>query len=117
MRERYDCLYSPRQLQPRVTRTEQIASQAQDTYVVTNNHNSGKAGVNALQMKAMLEHEKVPAPPTLLATYPALPAPTHCPASKRLPGAPCCSQRKTLARGAVLTGSGIREWSGCRGVA
>lgn len=70
VRERYDYLYSPEQLQPWVTRTEEIAAVAQDTYVVTNNHNLGKAGVTALQLKAMLEHEKMPAPPALMATYP-----------------------------------------------
>jgi uncharacterized protein YecE (DUF72 family) len=70
VRERYDYLYSAEQLEPWVRRTEEIADQAIETYVVTNNHNLGKAGVNALQLKSMLAHGVVDAPPALLATYP-----------------------------------------------
>jgi uncharacterized protein YecE (DUF72 family) len=70
VRERYDYLYSAEQLEPWVRRTEEIADRAIETYVVTNNHNLGKAGVNALQLKSMLAHGVVDAPPALLAAYP-----------------------------------------------
>lgn len=70
VRERYDYLYSPNELAPWVARAEEIAEHAEDVYVVTNNHNLGKAAVNALQLESMLAHEKVDAPPMLLETYP-----------------------------------------------
>ncbi|MGH7623494.1 MAG: DUF72 domain-containing protein, partial [Gemmatimonadaceae bacterium] len=63
-------LYSPNELAPWVARTEEIAEAAEEIYVVTNNHNLGKAAVNALQLESMLAHEKVQAPPLLLQTYP-----------------------------------------------
>ena len=37
--------------------------------MLTNNHNLGKAGVNALQLKSMIEHRKVVAPPRLFEGY------------------------------------------------
>ena len=67
VRERYDYLYSPDELAPWASRVEQIAARADDVYVLTNNHNLGKAGVNALQLKSMLTHQKVVAPPQLFA--------------------------------------------------
>jgi len=70
VRERYDYLYSPNELAPWVERTEEIAEHAEEVYVLTNNHNLGKAAVNALQLESMLTHERVDAPPELLATYP-----------------------------------------------
>ncbi len=42
------------------------------TYVITNNHFESKAGVNALELKAMLTGKRVPAPPTLVQKYPEL---------------------------------------------
>jgi len=47
-------------------------AEAQVTYVVTNNHFEGKAGVNALQLKNMLTGQRVKAPETLLQHYPEL---------------------------------------------
>jgi uncharacterized protein YecE (DUF72 family) len=75
VRERYDYLYSPDELAPWVGRIEEIAERADDIYVLTNNHNLGKAGVNALQLKSMVAHEKVIAPPQLVSTYPDVLAP------------------------------------------
>ena len=69
VRERYDYLYSPDELAPWVGRIEEIAQRTDEVYVVTNNHNLGKAGVNALQLKSMLAHERVVAPPKLLEAY------------------------------------------------
>jgi uncharacterized protein YecE (DUF72 family) len=75
VRERYDYLYSPDELAPWVSRVEQIAARADDVYVLTNNHNLGKAGVNALQLESMITHRKVVAPPQLFASYPEVLAP------------------------------------------
>ncbi len=49
-----------------------IADKAEVTYVVTNNHFEGKAGVNALQFKNMLTGQRVKAPEPLLKHYPEL---------------------------------------------
>lgn len=75
VRERYDYLYSPEELAPWAARTEEIAQHAEDIYVVTNNHNLGKAAVNALQLESMLTHQRVDAPPPLVETYPEALAP------------------------------------------
>jgi uncharacterized protein YecE (DUF72 family) len=69
--ERYDYLYSAKELEPWVERTKEIADNAlvEQTFVVTNNHHSGKAPVNALMMAAMIDEGKVAAPPELFAEY------------------------------------------------
>ncbi|MEO6865431.1 MAG: DUF72 domain-containing protein, partial [Gemmatimonadaceae bacterium] len=66
---RYDYLYSIDELNPWITRINEIAERASDTYVITNNHNLGKAGVNALELKALLMGASVAAPPTLYERY------------------------------------------------
>lgn len=73
--ERYDYLYSPEELAPWVERTREIASEAAETYVVTNNHYRGQAMVNAVMAQAMLTGAPAPAPPQLLAAYPDALAP------------------------------------------
>ena len=40
--------------------------------MITNNHFESKAGVNALELKAMLSGKRVLAPPTLIEKYPEL---------------------------------------------
>jgi uncharacterized protein YecE (DUF72 family) len=72
VRERYDYLYPVDELDPWVDRTIEISRKANDTYVMSNNHNLGKAAVNALQIASLLKSEPVPAPPTLVAHYPEL---------------------------------------------
>jgi len=72
VRERYDHLYSLDELDPWLTRAKQIAEDATDTYVVTNNHNIGKAVVNALEISSILRHEPIAVPPVLLNSYPEL---------------------------------------------
>lgn len=69
---RYDYLYSWEQLEKWKARIDQIAKQAETTYVITNNHFEGKAVVNALQLLALETGERVEAPPTLLEHYPEL---------------------------------------------
>ena len=70
--DRYNYLYNERELAGWKDRIENVAESAQTTYVITNNHFESKAGVNALELKAMVTGKRVPAPPTLVQKYPEL---------------------------------------------
>lgn len=70
--DRYNYLYSEAELTGWKNKIDHIALKANMTFVVTNNHFEGKAGVNALQLKHMLTGERVKAPATLLQHYPEL---------------------------------------------
>jgi len=70
--DRYNYLYKERELEGWKERIENVAEKAQTTYVITNNHFESKAGVNALELKAMITGKRVLAPPTLLQKYPEL---------------------------------------------
>jgi len=70
--DRYNYLYSERELSGLKERIENVAERAQTTYVITNNHFESKAGVNALELKAMVTRKRVPAPPSLILKYPEL---------------------------------------------
>jgi uncharacterized protein YecE (DUF72 family) len=70
--DRYNYLYSVQELAGWKERIESVAERAQTTYVITNNHFESKAGVNALELKAMISGNRVPAPPTLIQKYPEL---------------------------------------------
>ncbi len=72
VRERYDYLYSAEELAPWVDRAREIARRTRNSYLVSNNHNLGKATTNALQLTSILKGELVPAPPTLVQHYPEL---------------------------------------------
>ena len=71
VRQRYDFLYSLEQLEPWVGRIRKVAEETQDTYVVTNNHNLGKATVNAFELQALFGRLVKP-PAQLVQTYPEL---------------------------------------------
>jgi uncharacterized protein YecE (DUF72 family) len=68
--DRYDYLYSLEELRPWVANIREVANNAQETYVITNNHFRGKGIVNALEIKSELGGRKVPGPATLLEEYP-----------------------------------------------
>jgi len=70
--DRYNYLYKERELEGWKDRIENVAERAQTTYVITNNHFESKAGVNALELKAMISGKRVAAPPTLIQKYPEL---------------------------------------------
>jgi len=70
--DRYNYLYKERELESWKERIENVAEKAQTTYVITNNHFESKAGVNALELKAMVTRKRVSAPPTLIQKYPEL---------------------------------------------
>jgi uncharacterized protein YecE (DUF72 family) len=70
--DRYNYLYKQKELEDWKGRIDNVAEKAQTTYVITNNHFESKAGVNALELKAMITGKRVPAPPTLIRKYPEL---------------------------------------------
>ena len=70
--DRYNYLYSLDELDPWVTRIKEVAKQTKESYVITNNHFLGKAVVNALEIKSILDGNKVPAPAPLFEKYPQL---------------------------------------------
>jgi uncharacterized protein YecE (DUF72 family) len=70
--DRYNYLYKQSELAGWKERIESVAERAQKTYVITNNHFESKAGVNALELKAMISGKRVLAPPTLIQKYPEL---------------------------------------------
>jgi uncharacterized protein YecE (DUF72 family) len=69
--QRYDYLYSAKELAPWVDRIRALARTegVKDVYVISNNHFEGKGPANALMLRAMLERRKAKAPPVLFATY------------------------------------------------
>ena len=70
--DRYNYLYNEKELAGWKERIQNVAGRAQKTYVITNNHFESKAGVNALELKAMISGKRVLAPPTLIQKYPEL---------------------------------------------
>jgi len=72
IRDRYNFLYSPKELERWRDRIHQIAAKTEKTFVVANNHNLGKAAVNAIELTSILEGRKVKAPPLLVSRYPDL---------------------------------------------
>jgi uncharacterized protein YecE (DUF72 family) len=70
--DRYNYLYGEKELVGWKERIESVAAKAKTTYVITNNHFESKAGVNALELKAMVSGKRVIAPPTLVEKYPEL---------------------------------------------
>lgn len=70
--DRYDYLYSPEEIEPWVDKIKKISQEAQETYVVTNNHFRGKGIANALEIKALLKGDKVRGPELLTEEYPRL---------------------------------------------
>src|SRR5215475_12910395 len=72
VRERYDHLYTTEELEPWADRVRMVGEDAQDTYVVTNNHNLGKAVVNAFELKAFLTDKPIHPPQQLVEKYPVL---------------------------------------------
>ncbi|HEV2826604.1 MAG TPA: DUF72 domain-containing protein, partial [Pyrinomonadaceae bacterium] len=70
--DRYNYLYSTDELEPWITRIKEIAAKTKESYVITNNHFRGQAVVNALEIKATLTEQIVPAPAPLFQKYPQL---------------------------------------------
>jgi uncharacterized protein YecE (DUF72 family) len=70
--ERYNYLYSAKELSPWTNRIRHISETAENTFVIANNHYLGKAAVNALQLVAALTGKKVKVPEPLRHHYPQL---------------------------------------------
>ncbi len=72
--ERYNYLYSAKELAPWADRIRTVGEQTRNTFVITNNHYLGKAAVNALELISMLKSSKVQVPDPLRLRYPELEA-------------------------------------------
>ena len=70
--QRYDYLYPPDELAGLVRRAKTIAEGSDTTFVVTNNHFTGKAVANALELSYQILGQKVPAPSSMLDNFPQL---------------------------------------------
>jgi uncharacterized protein YecE (DUF72 family) len=70
---RYDYLYSPDELEDLASRTRELMEQAQETYVIFNNHPAGQAVANALEMThRLLPGRALQVPAPLLTAFPRL---------------------------------------------
>jgi len=69
---RYDYLYNEFEIFELTERARKIAEEAEETYVIANNHYRGKAICNALEIKAKFGQENQKIPQTLLQHYPQL---------------------------------------------
>jgi uncharacterized protein YecE (DUF72 family) len=69
---RYDYLYSGKELEEITEALLIITAQAQETYLVTNNHFRGQAALNALELRHRVNRVPVDVPPQLLSVYPQL---------------------------------------------
>jgi uncharacterized protein YecE (DUF72 family) len=74
--ERYNYLYSEKELAPWVDRIREVLERRRDTnvYAVMNNHFRGQAVANALQLQQMLTGETRAVPESLREHYPQLPS-------------------------------------------
>jgi uncharacterized protein YecE (DUF72 family) len=70
--QKYDYLYGPDEVREIVQATRRLAAGADETYVITNNHFSGKAVANALEILAELGGAPVPGPVELVDAFPRL---------------------------------------------
>ena len=69
---RYDYLYTDEELEEWIDKIQSIAGDAQETYVMQNNHPKGQAVCNAIQLRAKLGEKKIKIPDTMLPHFPQL---------------------------------------------
>jgi uncharacterized protein YecE (DUF72 family) len=70
--ERYNYLYSERELEPWARRIRLISEKTETTFVIANNHFEGKGVVNALQLIHILSGNRVKVPEPLRHRFPLL---------------------------------------------
>lgn len=70
--ERFDYLYGADEIELISRRAERVAALHDSTAVLTNNHRSGKAIANALELAARLRRARVAAPPEIVESFPGL---------------------------------------------
>ncbi len=75
--QRYDYLYSARELDELATRARKLDAEHDEVYVVANNHFEGQAVANALELRARLTGQKPLAPAVLREAFPHLGAQTE----------------------------------------
>ncbi len=63
--DKYNYLYSVAELIPFAETAKAMAAQAEDLYVITNNHFQGQAVVNAIELAKLIEGIEIPMPPGL----------------------------------------------------
>jgi uncharacterized protein YecE (DUF72 family) len=82
--ERYDYLYTAKELEPWAERTRELQKDpiVHDVYVVNNNHFRGQAVANAAMLEAQVTGERVRVPETLFHTYEKVLAPFARPDAK-----------------------------------
>ena len=92
--ERYDYLYTAKELEPWAERTRELAKEPDvtDVYVVNNNHFRGQAVANAAMLQSQVTGKKPAVPPQLFDTYRAALKPFAQPAS----AAPSSTQGKLI---------------------
>jgi len=60
--QKYDYLYSAKELEPFAASAKAMASQAEALFVIANNHFQGKAVVNAIQLARLIAGIEIPPP-------------------------------------------------------
>lgn len=75
--DKYDYLYREGELTELARKAERIASEHDETAIVTNNHFSGQAVANALDLMALLQRAPVLAPVEIVESFPHLRARTR----------------------------------------
>jgi uncharacterized protein YecE (DUF72 family) len=70
--QRYDYLYPPAQLDELARVAQRLDEGADETFVITNNHFSGKAVANALELLARITGGRPLAPTELVVAFPRL---------------------------------------------
>lgn len=70
--EKYDYLYSSKELEPWARAAREMEPNCRTLFVIFNNHFQGKAAVNALMLKRTLEETTIRIPETLRAAYPEI---------------------------------------------
>lgn len=70
--DKYDYLYTEREISELARKAQRIASQHDETAVITNNHFSGQAVANAIDLMFLLQGGAVAAPPEIVESYPHL---------------------------------------------
>lgn len=70
--QKYDYLYDEHEIAQLAGRAKRIAAEHDETYVITNNHFSGKAVANGLELLSILRGRRQLAPAGLVRAYPRL---------------------------------------------
>lgn len=70
--EKYNYLYSEREIGEWIERIEGLRGEVERLFVIANNHFGGKALANALEIRSRLTGRPVEVPPTLLRSFPRL---------------------------------------------